>query len=232
MARILPEQRLEARQRLLLTARHAAPIYDQLDLNVSLTTLNGALRDNSSIWRQPPSPAVDAAWDRISTEGLELVTVTAADVAKSGKDPSATLRAPLSWGRGEGAYLAQIEVFHQIHCLNELRKEMHRGYYYGGKGDGGDELRRAHKSHCVHMLLQALACRADVGIVTHNWVRNEGIAEPKTRLMPDFSTVKKCVDFEGLLGWARGAAVEDLRSRWADLRWTPGETIVPGQGYA
>ncbi|CEJ86531.1 hypothetical protein VHEMI04131 [[Torrubiella] hemipterigena] len=107
-----------------------SPILDRFDLMLRSQAFNGALRDNLSIWRQPPSPAVDAAWDYISGEEFQVITVSASDVLLSGKDPSTTIQAPASWGDGPGAYIAQVEVFHQIHCLNELRKEMHRDYYY------------------------------------------------------------------------------------------------------
>ncbi|KAG5912832.1 hypothetical protein E4U53_005132 [Claviceps sorghi] len=211
------------------SSSNPAPILDQFDMSPRAVTFNGALRDNSSIWRQPPSPEVDAAWDYISTEGYEVITITASDVLKSGKNPATTIRAPPSWARGKDAYVAQIEVFHQIHCLNELRKEMYYDYYYQTPPD---ELHRSHKSHCLHMLLQSLMCTADVGVVTHNWVHNEHVPEPKTRLMPDFNVVKKCADFDGLLAWARGAAVQDLKHRFLDLVYVPGDVVVPGDGYA
>jgi len=216
----------------------------------SLRTFNGALWDNTTIWRQPPSPEVDAAWDYISTEGVEVITVSESAVVNSGKDPSISIKAPPSWGAGDDAYVAQVDVFHQIHCLNELRKEIDFDYYYAGKSRGpqpdksssdhhdhlqthrSDDLHQAHKRHCVHMLLQALMCSADVGIITHNWVHNEDIAPPKTRPMPDFNVIKKCADFDGLLAWAREHAVEDLRSRFSALRWAEGMKIVPGDGYA
>src|SRR3569833_3693575 len=123
-------------------------------------SFNGALRDNSTIWRQPPSPEVDEAWDYISTEGFEIITVSETDVVNSGKDPTISLKAPSSWGAGDDAYIAQVEVFHQIHCLNELRKEMDYEYYYKSPPD---ELHKSHKRHCIHMLLQSLMCSADVG---------------------------------------------------------------------
>ena len=208
---------------------YLAPILDSYDMKPGFRSFNGALRDNSTIWRQPPSPEVDEAWDYISTEGFEIITVSETDVVNSGKDPTISLKAPSSWGAGDDAYIAQVEVFHQIHCLNELRKEMDYEYYYKSPPD---ELHKSHKRHCIHMLLQSLMCSADVGIITHNWVRNENIPEPKIRPMPDFNVVKKCADFDGLLEWARENAVEDLNQKFSHLRYVPGVDIVPGDGYA
>jgi hypothetical protein len=72
---------------------NTAPIFDEVDLTPKLQIISRAVRDNNSIYRQDPSPEVDAEWDRISTEGYEVIGVTAADVSLSGKTPLNTLKA-------------------------------------------------------------------------------------------------------------------------------------------
>jgi hypothetical protein len=214
---------------------HVAPVFDQVDLALHAHQLNGRLHDNTSIYRHDPSPEVDKAWDTLAAENYEIITVDAATISKIGKRPSLSVKAPLDWGRGNDAYLAQIDVFHQIHCLNELRKEMHWDYYYG------KELNRSslplehveHKKHCVHMLLQSLMCHADVDIVTHNWVHYENIGQPNrpyAEPFPDFNTVKQCRDFDSLLNWVHSNAVEDLSQKWKNLKKPEGVEIVQGDG--
>lgn len=46
-------------------------------------------------------------------------------------------------------------------------------------------------------------------MITHNWVQNEKVAEPKVRVMPDFN-VKMYRDFDGLLDWAREKGVKGV----------------------
>jgi hypothetical protein len=46
---------------------------------------------------------------------------------------------------GEVGYRAALEVFHQLHCLNQLRKVAYREYYesynaYSGEVKGGEDL--------------------------------------------------------------------------------------------
>jgi hypothetical protein len=77
-------------------------------------------------------------------------------------------------------------VFHQIHCLNQLRKEIHLSYYFT---NSPSELRINHRNHCVHLLLQVLMCQADAGLIFHKWVHNEHLPDPKTRPFSDFNTV-------------------------------------------
>lgn len=209
-----------------------APILEQLDLNISLKTINGRFRDHDSPWRQPPSLEVDAAWDRISAEGIELIGISRDEITKSGKDPSVCLKIPTPWDQnaGEHPYIAQIDVFHQIHCLDMVRKEVFSEHYF--KDITRTELRTAHVNHCIHIILQNLMCNADVGMITHNWVRNELYPiEPKTRPFEDFNLVKKCRDFDALLDWAQERGIKDSDNMYRHLRWEPGMKIVPGDGY-
>ncbi|KAM7184700.1 protein of unknown function (DUF3328) domain containing protein [Naviculisporaceae sp. PSN 640] len=207
-----------------------SPILDLVDMNLSQKTFKGALRDNTSIWRMPPSPEVDAAWDYLSAEDMQIITVSASDIHLSGKDPAISVKAPESWGLGSDAYIAQVEVFHQIHCLNELRKDIHYTYYYGEKKP--TELHLAHRGHCIHMLLQVLMCNADVGIITHNWVRDERYDGPKIRAFPDFSVQKTCRDFDGIMEWLREkGGVKDFEKKFP-MEYPSGAPIVEGEGYA
>jgi hypothetical protein len=50
--------------------------------------------------------------------------VNSNEAARLGRDPNVIVKAPEDWGFGKDAYPAQIDVFHEIHCLNMLRKEM------------------------------------------------------------------------------------------------------------
>ncbi|KAH8171035.1 hypothetical protein LIA77_09816 [Sarocladium implicatum] len=189
----------------------------KVDMQPQVKVMNGSFRDNASIWRMPPSPEVDKAWDWVSAEDMQLVPVSAEDVLKSGKQTIISVQAPKAWGFGDNTYIAQIEVFHQIHCLNELRKEVHVDYYYGGRQR--DELRTSHVGHCIHMLLQQLMCAADVGIITHYWLHDEDYADPKTRPFPDFSVEEKCRDFDGIMEWLRSVGgIKDLATKMPIFR--------------
>lgn len=177
----------------------------------------------------PPSPDVDAAWDELSAEGFEAITVPVTAIMSARKDPSLSLQAPASWGLDRDAYIVQIDVFHQIHCLNELRKEIHYDYYYK---EPPSALHREHKGHCIHILLQNLMCHSDLDIITHNWVHNDRIPEPKERPFPDFNVVKQCRDFDAILEWTKENAVKNLNEKWNALRIPSGMQLVPGDGYA
>lgn len=169
--------------------RTEAPIFDRLDIPYSTKQINGSLADeDDSVWRQPPSPEVDAAWERVSRTGWH--TITSADVIAIGKDPSLTVRAPRDWGFGDDAHIVQVDFAHQIHCLNVVRKAMYPEYYTERK-----LLQSVHPQHCLHILLQNLMCDASVDVMTHNWM------ETQRNPFPDMSINRKCRDFDTVLQW-------------------------------
>ncbi|KFY64090.1 hypothetical protein V496_03472 [Pseudogymnoascus sp. VKM F-4515 (FW-2607)] len=210
-----------------------APLFDKIELNSSMTVINGQIRDHESIFRQAPSPDVDAAWDYVAAEGFELIGISEEDVIKSGKDPKKCVQVPKNWNEEHidgPQYIAQIDVFHQIHCLDMIRREAFADFYY--KGSTRDEPRTSHLTHCIHIILQNLMCSADVGIITHNWIHNDLYAEePKTRPFEDFNINKKCRNFDTLLKWTELRAIKNAHMKYSHFRWEPGMQIVPGDGY-
>ena len=163
-----------------------------------LTTIrmNGTFLEQKpvSIFRQPPSPDVDAAWPRIETQ--RPIAISRDDVLAQGQDPARAAKFPESFGFGPEAYIGRIDVFHQIHCLNRLRMHLHGNYdyYYANKKEN-DKYHELHVSHCVYMLLQNLMCTANVDVYTHTWLD----AQKNTYL--DFSMNHKCRDFDAVLKW-------------------------------
>lgn len=156
---------------------------------MQIKTVNASLaNEDDSIFRKPPSPEVDAAWDRVSLLGYH--TISTSDVLALGKDPTLTVRAPASWNRGPDAHIVQIDMTHQIHCLNAVRKAMYPDYYPTRK-----LMADVHPQHCLHVLLQNLLCDASVDVMTYNWM------ETQHNPFPDMDVQKKCRDGEAVLDW-------------------------------
>lgn len=214
-------------------------MFEEFEFKPVETKINGKIHDKDSIWRKSPSKEVDRAWNHISMEGFEAIAVTGNDVEKSGKNKSLTVQIPLDSNAPEPLFLAQIEVFHLIHCLDTLRKEIWRDHYFEGEPF---EKRRVHTTHCLHMILQSLTCQADVGIVTHNWVKSEHWDEEdkikrrgngdKIRKNPDFSIHKKCRNFDALLEWAFQRSLKNANTLWLSMIWKEGMEYIEGDSYA
>ncbi|KAK3321836.1 hypothetical protein B0H66DRAFT_552763 [Apodospora peruviana] len=195
------------RNGLLKASSHPSPILDLVDIPLITKRMNGSLLEPSAssdriIYRQPPSPEVDAAWDRIQTR--EPIPITREDVIKLGKDPSDAAKFPTSFG--DEAYVGKIDVFHQIHCLNTLRMNLRNNfaYYYGDEFPGDkptDAWHDVHVAHCLNILLENLMCAANVDVYTSFWM------DAQLQPFPDFNIDHRCRDFDAILAWQEEHAV-------------------------
>ena len=203
-----------------------APILEILELSLDPhatlnTTLLGTI-EADSIYTQDPSPEVDAAWDIATAEGFELLSITRLEALSLGFDPSVIVKAPLDWDLGDDAYPVQINVFHQLHCLDEIRKQIFADYYYKPVfGDKYPPFHFAHKKHCIHILQRALMCQASVDIIPHYW--REGATRPRA----DFNPNGKCKDFEKLVEWNRENSVRDINKKWARIKRPSDAVVLP-----
>ncbi|RYP66111.1 hypothetical protein DL769_006108 [Monosporascus sp. CRB-8-3] len=82
---------------------------------------------------------------------------------------------------GQG-YLASLGVFHQLHCLNYLRRYMYRENYTIREDEHTVKIR-------------------DVSILTYSW--RPDYMNP----WPDFQVEHECRDFDMLKAWAQGRRV-------------------------
>jgi len=176
---------------------------------------NGSLRHPSE-FRGAPSPAVDAAWDRISD--LRPLRIFEDDLAKIGKEPRPSL-AKYQPEHG-GGYIATLEIAHHMHCLNMLRKNTYWDYYapLDESYQQDPDFYHVHLDHCIELLRQSLMCTADVGLITFDWVADH------RRPWPDFSTQHRCRNYDAIVDW------NQERSVWitaAGLSRTEGVVDMP-----
>lgn len=182
--------------------------------------------DPTHIYRLPPSPAVDAAWNRIATAD-GIYPLSEADILRIGKDPSLAVSAPSHWGfPPDKPKMAGIEAFHQLHCLNTLRRGLiiNYDYYWGHKvGFSPPTVYARHLNHCVDMLRQHLMCHADLEPFTFNW--RVGQKKPYA----DFEIRKTCVDFEAVVRWQEENKNPRHSELWGELEkpWDALEKEAP-----
>ncbi|KAF6829901.1 hypothetical protein CMUS01_07963 [Colletotrichum musicola] len=143
-----------------------------------------------SIYRQAPSPEVDAAWGRVTS--THLFPLRKDEVMKMGKDPDYVALMPEEFGFGEDMHAGFMDVFHKIHCLDVLRREAHSDYY---GASSKSPLGQAHVDHCIYILLEGLMCRPNMQIIPYIWL--EGHPTPT----PDFVNTDMCWDFENVIEW-------------------------------
>lgn len=174
---------------------------------------------NASIYRQSPSPAVDAAWDRLSDIGTHILSTP--QILSLGKDPLLTVKLPLSFGYGPDAHIGTLDGIHLVHCLNTLRKSLHPNYpYYHPLSTSPGPEYMPHLTHCLEAVLQHLMCRPSMEMLTHNWIPRQDAP------FPDFAVNKKCWDYETLLSWKEENRMRGVEERFKELRPPKGTVRV------
>ncbi|KAI0436448.1 hypothetical protein F4803DRAFT_223910 [Xylaria telfairii] len=121
----------------------------------------------------PPTPELEETWDDLWSRGtIELPPDGPSKLNKSTERLKHVHKDP---NRG---YSAVLEVFHQLHCLNQIRQYTWKDYYAThmaewvlGDGHGIVDLNitdpasvadRMHVDHCIEALRLQLMCNADL----------------------------------------------------------------------
>ncbi|OAA36116.1 hypothetical protein BBO_08288 [Beauveria brongniartii RCEF 3172] len=181
-----------------------SPILDDVEIPSFTAKINGTLfpKEHRSIAREEPSSVNDEAWHKF--EKVLTHVVTRDEIIKLGKDPETVARFEDEyWGMGNDAYMVQLDVMHQIHCLNLLRKAAFAEYPgYSPELGPFDKMWWIHLSHCTDILLQNIQCAANTEVLTLAWVESRDVP------WPDFSVNRQCRDFDTLVKWQQEHAVD------------------------
>ncbi|CZT18449.1 uncharacterized protein RCC_04294 [Ramularia collo-cygni] len=105
-------------------------------------------------------------------------------------------------------YIAGIEVFHHLHCLNILRQVAWKDRYPTNLvpsllRHNSPAVASKHADHCIETLRQALTCNADV--TPYLWYRR---AHVDGTAKEDFAASHKCKNFEKIVEWVKENGVQ------------------------
>ena len=84
-------------------------------------TFRGSLY-HTSAWKGEPRPELDSLWHRVGQVGI--MSISADEVRRLGKDPDYVVKVPDDLG---GGHVASVEVFHHLHCLASRSRTDYRG---------------------------------------------------------------------------------------------------------
>ncbi|KAH8809398.1 hypothetical protein F5884DRAFT_834804 [Xylogone sp. PMI_703] len=190
----------------LHTSQARTIILDDTDISYSSVVFNGTfLKD--TIYRQPASPEVDAAWKALGVDYKPIIVPYEKGVASGIEENHLII--PEQYG-GPG-YPAVVEFSHQLHCLNLMRQALYwNSEYYFKLGEGpwrnNEPSLRSHVGHCMDSLRQTLMCNADIGLLPFLWVKPKGESpHPFT----DFFRPHKCRNFDDIR-----ASAEKRQATW------------------
>lgn len=183
-------------------------------------TINGSLfaDENPGLARMDPSAEVDELWRDF--DKTRTLVISRDDVIQLGKDPDTVAKFDDAyWGFGDDAYMAQMDVFHQIHCLNTLRKIAFEDFYEPVPRREHSTLWWHHIKHCTDILLQNIMCHGTTALVTMQWM------ETQHGPFPDFSVNHQCRDFDTLVQYRNQKSVD--WDKWLAMEKPPGVREIP-----
>ncbi|KIN09126.1 hypothetical protein OIDMADRAFT_23838 [Oidiodendron maius Zn] len=117
-----------------------------------------------SLYVGEPSPEIDVAWNAIIGGESHYFSVSEAEAKQL-------------WGmdwekyrdRIRGGWTGTLDMFHCLHCLNQLRKALRRDYYPEEKYRG-----TVHQLHCIDHLRQVIMCQGTSVISPSEWHDHRG----------------------------------------------------------
>ncbi|KAM7209607.1 protein of unknown function (DUF3328) domain containing protein [Naviculisporaceae sp. PSN 640] len=139
-------------------------------------------------WVEEPSPEIDSRWNVIERARTIYLQGPEADFVREGT----------TWENGY--WVTGLDVFHQLHCLNSIRKALWPEYYHV---DGSDPIQKMHISHCLDYVRQALMCHADSTPIRRKYFPEAGV------FGPDLTIMHTCRDIDGLVIWSLARSVMD-----------------------
>ncbi|KAJ7922460.1 hypothetical protein B0H13DRAFT_1603672 [Mycena leptocephala] len=173
--------------------RSPAPAQHMVEYNT--IKFHRGLQDDIPIYERMPSAEVDAAWE-------ELYAYAASRVPKS--EVVKMINATWPVLREEGNYVIALEVFHQLHCLDMLRQNLHPGYNYTVRS-------KVHPRHCIGAIRQALMCSADISPIVWQWSAKYEQAEQRDDIL------HTCRNFDRIQGWAKEHSMGPLSDLTAHI---------------
>ncbi|KAL1652305.1 hypothetical protein SLS58_000432 [Diplodia intermedia] len=149
-------------------------------------------------------PEADKAWEHVTTHmGDQMVDET--DMAALEK-PLDRLRVTDA-ATGASGWRMELAVVHQLHCLNLIRKFVHKDHYEPlDHGDlaASEEKLTGHLNHCIEALRMKVMCEADVGVILYQEQPGDD-----GKFEPDYQTQHVCRNWNRVREWAVTHKVAD-----------------------
>ncbi|KAF4563981.1 hypothetical protein EYR36_003230 [Pleurotus pulmonarius] len=162
-----------------------------------------------SVFDGPSTDSMDAAW----TDLYDIYTYAISSLTTEENGQLADPTVP-AFGNTSQLY-GGLDVFHQLHCLDYVRKALEPERYGGVDGRRASSMNKRkatadlphvstaeHVSHCLDMIRQSLMCSADISVISW-YMPIPSSAEHTPNPLPRFDQTRMCRDFDRLRDWAR-----------------------------
>ncbi|KAJ6521623.1 hypothetical protein DFH09DRAFT_1331037 [Mycena vulgaris] len=116
-------------------------------------------RKHKTPFQVPSSYELDVAWEDLYQFGVSRIPKTEAALL-----PNKTSPIP----GDPGFYIAELDVFHDLHCLNTVRKALDPAHYPEWNITASERA-ADHISHCIEWIRHGIMCQADTSVIVYQW---------------------------------------------------------------
>ncbi|KAJ7869753.1 hypothetical protein B0H14DRAFT_2726991 [Mycena olivaceomarginata] len=142
----------------------------------------------------PPSPQLTQIWSDLYNFGVSRIT----------KEEAAHLPNKTHAIPGDpGHYIAELDVFHNLHCLNKVRMALDPDYYPDWRISTSKNYiptqknATDHVAHCIDWIRQSIMCHADTSVIVWQW-------DPQTNAsIVKGNVAHTCRKFDKITEWAK-----------------------------
>ncbi|KAJ7643273.1 hypothetical protein B0H17DRAFT_1104421 [Mycena rosella] len=159
----------------------------------------GGFSGDMSPFQIPSSPTLDKMWTDLYNTGLSRITKQ-----EAARLPNKTSAIP----GDDDHYIVSLDVFHSLHCLNNIRMALDPDYYPDWRistTNSSIPLQKDatdHISHCMEWIRQAVTCSGDTSLVVWQWHDASNFSRPRANV------AHTCRKFDKLQDWAKEHAMK------------------------
>ncbi|KAI0381265.1 hypothetical protein F5Y04DRAFT_288908 [Hypomontagnella monticulosa] len=135
-----------------------------------------------------PTPEKDRAWDHLIKPAY--FNATAEELERAGESLS-----DIAQLLG-GGYLASIGVYHELHCVRQLRFYLYKDRYYPNLTETDNKYLQIHLDHCIEALRETVMCNGNTAVISFFW-DNPKSSKPAAQS----SARSQCVQWDSIERW-------------------------------
>ncbi|KAI6080728.1 hypothetical protein F4821DRAFT_273635 [Hypoxylon rubiginosum] len=109
----------------------------------------------------PPTHEQDRAWDNLIRPAYFNASLEELDKAGETLENLTELTS--------GGYLSSIGVYHELHCLRQLRLYLFKERYYPNLTEYQEETFHSHLDHCLEALRETIMCNGNTAMLSFFW---------------------------------------------------------------
>ncbi|KAJ7225950.1 hypothetical protein GGX14DRAFT_423127 [Mycena pura] len=160
-----------------------SPAQDVLDYK--MVKFHSGFGSDLPIYDQYPSDEVDEAWRALYEFAYSKIPRSQAKLLANKTYPIL--------GDEPRTYMLALDVFHELHCLDEIRKAMYTEYY----PHTTEGVNTSHMRHCLSSLRQSIMCASDVSTIVWQWSEKSQAAKERSDIL------HTCRDFQKIREWGK-----------------------------